>query len=60
MGFEIEDWEDMASGEMDCWVFCGGRWMGIDETLDLEVVRGMSAWSEGLWWTDKEILLSLV
>jgi len=60
MGFEIEDWENTGSGEVDCGVFGEGGWMGIDETLDLEVVRGMSAWFKGLGWTDEKVLLSWV
>lgn len=60
MGLEIEDWEDTASGEVDCGVVSGGRWMGIDETLNLKVVRSMSTRFEGLRWTHKEVLLSWV
>lgn len=54
MGFEIEDWEDSAAGEL-----YGGRSGGRgeivregDEALDLEVVGGVGAGFEGLGWAD--------
>jgi hypothetical protein len=51
MGLEIEDGEDTTVGEVDYGVVGGGR-ERIDETLDLEVMRGMCAGFEGLGWTD--------